>query len=73
MNDPAFIRGFEGFHNKRFLGFTALAVLVFAIVVTATVGGFRGRRIANSADAMTGVGSSTPTTVPSGSRETSAR
>ena len=60
MNDPAFIRGFEGFHNKRFLGFTALAVLVFGILLAVTISGFRGRDISTGANAMTGARSSVP-------------
>lgn len=53
MDDRAFIRGFEGFHNRRFIGFAALALLVFAIVLGGVVGGFRQNQVAKSADAMT--------------------
>jgi len=52
MDDRALIRSLEGVHNKRFLAFTALAVLIFAIVVGRIVVGFRGNDVSKSADAM---------------------
>jgi hypothetical protein len=52
MDDRALIRSFEGFHNKRFLGYAALALLVFAVVVSGLVAGFRGNHVSRSADAM---------------------
>jgi hypothetical protein len=52
MDDRAFVRGFEGFHNKRFLGFAALALLIFAVVLGGVVVGFRHNHVARSADAM---------------------
>jgi hypothetical protein len=52
MDDRAFIRGFEGFHNRRFVGFAALALLVFAVVVGGLVRGFRGNEVTKGADAM---------------------
>jgi hypothetical protein len=53
MDDRAFIRGFEGFHNRRFIGFAALALLVLAVVLSGVIGGFRQNQVARSADAMT--------------------
>jgi len=53
MNDRAFIRGFEGFHNRRFLGFAALALLAFGLVLSGVIYGFRHNDVAKSADAMT--------------------
>jgi hypothetical protein len=53
MDDRAFIRGFEGFHNKRFVGFVALALLAFAAVLGGVVVGFRHNEVAKSADAIT--------------------
>ena len=53
MNDRTFIRGLEGFHNTRFVGFAVLAVLVFAVVLSVVVAGFRGNHVSTSADAMT--------------------
>jgi len=58
MDDRALIRSLEGIHDRRFLGFTALALLVFAIVVGRMVVGFRGNDVSKGADAMTLVGSS---------------
>jgi hypothetical protein len=52
MDDRAFIRGFEGFHNRRFLGFLALALLALAVVVGGVVVGFRQNDVPKSADAM---------------------
>ena len=52
MNDQEFIRGFEGFHNKRFVGFAALALIAFALVLGGVVVGFRQNHVAKSADAM---------------------
>jgi hypothetical protein len=55
MNDRAMIRNLEGFHDKRFLAYAALAVLAFVVVMGALIAGFRGnaRRVAAGADAMT--------------------
>ena len=58
MDDRALIRSLEGIHDRRFLAFTALALLVFAIVVGRMVVGFHGNDVSKSADAMTLVGSS---------------
>jgi hypothetical protein len=52
MDDRAVIRSFEGFHNGRFLGFAALALLIFAVVVGGLVWGLRDNHVAKSADAM---------------------
>lgn len=52
MDDRAFIRGFEGFHNRRFIGFAALALLVVALVVGGVAGAFRHSEVAKSADAI---------------------
>ncbi len=60
MDDRAFIRGLEGFHNRRFLAFTVLGVLVFAVVLTVVVAGFRRNDVRRSADAVTLVHSSPP-------------
>jgi len=53
MDDRAFIRGLEGFHNRRFLLFTFLGVLVFAVVMTVVVAGFRKNHGYRSADTVT--------------------
>ena len=53
MDDRAVIRSLEGFHNMRFLAYAALALLVFAVVVSALVAGFRGNHVSRSADSMT--------------------
>jgi hypothetical protein len=53
MDDRTFIRGFEGFHNTRFLAFTVVAVILFAIVLSGVIDGFRGNHVSTSADAMT--------------------
>jgi hypothetical protein len=53
MDDRAFIREFEGFHNKRFLAFVGLALLAFIVAVGGLVRGFRGNHVRTSADAMT--------------------
>ena len=53
MDDRAFIRDLEGFHNRRFLAFTTLGVLVFAVVLTVVVAGFRKNHAYRSADAVT--------------------
>jgi len=53
MDDRAFIRGLEGFHNRRFLTFTVLGVLVLAVVLTVVVAGFRKNDVYRSADAVT--------------------
>jgi len=60
MDDRAFIRDLEGFHNRRFLAFVALGVLVFAIVMTVVVAGFRKNQVYRSADAVTLVQPSPP-------------
>ena len=60
MDDRALIRDLEGFHNKRFLAFAALGVLVFAVVLTVVVVGFRRADVYRSADAVTLVHPSPP-------------
>ena len=60
MDDRAFIRDLEGFHNRRFLAFAALGVLVFAVVLTVVVAGFRKNHVYRSADAVTLVRPSPP-------------
>lgn len=60
MEDRAFIRGLEGFHNRRFLAFTVLGVLVFAVVLSVVVAGFRKNQVYRSADAVTLVRPSPP-------------
>jgi|KBSMisStandDraft_5_1062788.scaffolds.fasta_scaffold2528941_1 hypothetical protein len=60
MDDRAFIRDLEGFHNRRFLAFAALGVLVFAVVLTVVVAGFRKNQVYRSADAVTLVQPSPP-------------
>lgn len=60
MDDRAFVRGLEGFHDRRFLVFTALAVLVFAVVMTVVVAGFRKNQVYRSADAVSLVQPSPP-------------
>jgi hypothetical protein len=60
MNDRAFIRDLEGFHDRRFLAFTVLGVLVFAIVLGVIVAGFRKNHVYRSADAVTLVRPSPP-------------
>lgn len=60
MDDRAFIRGFEGFHNRRFLVFTALALLAFGVVLFGVVVGFRDNHVYRGADAMTLVGPRQP-------------
>lgn len=60
MDDRAFIRDLEGFHDRRFLVFTALAVLVFAVVMTVVVAGFRKNQVYRNADAVTLVQPSPP-------------
>jgi succinate dehydrogenase hydrophobic anchor subunit len=57
MNDRSLIRSFEGFRNRRFLAFTAVALVTFAVVLIAVVAGFRGAHVAKSADAVSGVAS----------------
>ena len=53
MDDRAFIRDLEGFRSRRFLAFTALGVLVFAVVLAVVVAGFRKNHVYRSADAVT--------------------
>jgi len=60
MDDRAFIRGLEGFHNRRFLAFAALGVFVFAVVLTVVVAGFRKSHVYRSADAVSLVHPSPP-------------
>jgi hypothetical protein len=60
MDDRAFIRDLEGFHNRRFLAFTVLGVLVFAVVLTVVVAGFRKNQVYRSADAVSLVRPSPP-------------
>ena len=60
MDDRAFIRDLEGFHNRRFLAFAALGVFVFAVVMTVVVAGFRKSHVYRSADAVTLVQPSPP-------------
>lgn len=60
MDDRTFIRGLEGFHNRRFLAFAVLAVLVFAVVLAVVVAGFRKNHVYRSADAVTLVHPSPP-------------
>ena len=60
MDDRAFIRDLEGFHNRRFLAFAFFGVLVFAVVLTVVVAGFRKNQIYRSADAVTLVQPSPP-------------
>jgi hypothetical protein len=52
MDDRAFIRDLEGFHDRRFLGFTAIAVLLFAVVLAVVVAGFQENHVYRSADAV---------------------
>jgi hypothetical protein len=52
MDDRAFIRSFEGIHNKRFLTLAALGLLAFVVVLSGLVAGFREDRVSKSADAM---------------------
>jgi len=70
MDDRAFIRDLEGFHNRRFIAFTALGMLVFAVVMAVVVAGFRKNHVYRSADAVTLVQPSPPQvsgTPPAGS------
>jgi hypothetical protein len=60
MDDRAFIRDLEGFHNGRFVAFTALGIFVFAVVLTVVVAGFRRNEVYRSADAVTLVRPSPP-------------
>ena len=53
MDDRAFIRGLEGFHNRRYLLFTVLGVIAFAVVMAVVVAGFRRNQVSRSADAVT--------------------
>jgi hypothetical protein len=52
MDDRGVIRAFEGFHNSRFLGFLALALLAFALGLGGVVGGVRENQVAKITDAM---------------------
>lgn len=61
MDDRAFIRDLEGVHNRRFLAFAILGLLVLAIVLAVVVAGFRKNHVYTSADAMTLVHPSPPT------------
>ena len=60
MDDRAFNRGLEGFHDRRFLAFTAFGIFVFAIVLAVVVAGFRKSHVYRSADAVTLVQPSPP-------------
>ena len=60
MDDRAFIRDLEGLHNPRFLVFTILGVLFFAVVMTVFLAGFRKNQVYRSADAVTLVQPSPP-------------
>lgn len=53
MNDRAVIRDLEGFHDRWFLTVVVLGVLVFAVILTVVVAGFRHNHVYRSADAMT--------------------
>lgn len=64
MDDRAFIRGFEGFHNRRFLAFAALALLAFAVVLSGVVAGFRHNQVTKGADAMVERASSSRSAAP---------
>ena len=64
MDDRAFIRDLEGFHNRRFLAFAILGVLFFAVVLTVVVAGFRKNHVYRSADAVTLVRPSPPQVWP---------
>jgi hypothetical protein len=52
MDDRAFIRDLEGFHDRRFLAFVVLGVLVFAFILAVVVAGFRQNHVYASADAV---------------------
>lgn len=60
MDDRAFIRDLEGFHNGRFVAVTGLAILVFAVVMAVFVAGFRRNQVYRSADAVSLVRPSPP-------------
>ena len=60
MDHRAFIRDLEGFHDRRFLAFTVLGVLVLAALLTVVVAGFRRNQVYRSADAVTLVHRSPP-------------
>lgn len=60
MDDRSFIRSLEGFHDSRFVLFTVIGVLVFAVVMTVVVAGFRENDVYRSADAVTLVRPSPP-------------
>jgi hypothetical protein len=64
MDDRAFIRDLEAFHNRRFLALAILGVLVFAVVLAVVVAGFRKSHVYRSADAMTLVQPSPPRMAP---------
>ncbi len=72
MDDRAFIRQFEGFRSRRFVAFTVLGVLGFALVLAVVVAGFRRNHVYRSADAVTFVHRSPtslgPDPLPSGVR-----
>jgi hypothetical protein len=53
MDDRAFIRDLEGFHDRRFMTVVALGVLVFALVMGVVVAGFRHNHVYRSAAAVT--------------------
>jgi len=60
MDDRAFIRDLEGFHDRRFVAFTVLGVLVFAVVLAVVFAGFRKNDVYRSADAVSLVRPSAP-------------
>lgn len=64
MDDRAFIRQFEGFHSRRFVAFTVLGVLGFALLLGVVVAGFRKNHVYRSADAVTFVQPSPPRVWP---------
>ena len=60
MDDRAFIRDLDGLHNPRFLVFTILGVLFFAVVMTVVLAGFRKNQVYRNADAVSLVQPSPP-------------
>jgi hypothetical protein len=64
MDDRAFIRSLEGFHDRQLLTFMGLGVLVFAVILAVVVAGFRQNHVYRSADAVTLVQPSPPRVFP---------
>ena len=64
MDDRAVIRDLEGFHDRWFLTVVVLGLLVFAVILTVVVAGFRHNHVYRSADAMTHVVPSPPRMLP---------